>query len=121
MKIELAVDDLRLVQNILKKEYEKLTSEMVRLNKLTFDEIDYVVLLKYIYLEIERGIFMELKKMTAKNLSRWIRELENWLKTEENEHNINLYTKWLVEAKFEQKRRQDNIKKWLRWNYDKKN
>lgn len=48
---------------------------------------------------------MEITKMRADNLRKWIKNLENTLKYEEDPRNISIYRKWLNEAYTEQDER----------------
>lgn len=48
---------------------------------------------------------MEITKMRADNLRKWIKNLENTIKYEEDPRNIAIYKKWLKEAYTEQDER----------------
>lgn len=58
---------------------------------------------------------MEISKMSRRNLNKWVKNLELWLKTETNDHNIELYSRWLAEARYEQRQRDTRKDRYLRW------
>ena len=57
---------------------------------------------------------MQLEKMKEKNLSIWVIKLSKLLNEEINEHNRDIYSKWLSEATAEQQARYDRRMKYLR-------
>lgn len=62
---------------------------------------------------------MEISKMSRRNLNKWVKNLELWLKTETSDHNIELYSRWLANACYEQRQRDIRKDGYLRWKYGK--
>lgn len=58
---------------------------------------------------------MEISKMSRRNLNKWVKNLELWLKTETIDHNIELYSRWLANARYEQQQRDTRKDRYLRW------
>lgn len=60
---------------------------------------------------------MEITKMRADNLRKWIKNLENTLKYEEDPRNIAIYKKWLNEAYTERNERFKRRERYLNEKY----
>lgn len=56
---------------------------------------------------------MEITKMRADNLRKWIKNLEITLKYENDSRNILIYRSWLNEARAEQKARYERRERYL--------
>lgn len=65
---------------------------------------------------------MQVDKMTAKDLRKYVKNLEIILTVENDEHNIKIFTKWLEDAKAEQEARFNRRMNYLRGgNYGQEN
>jgi len=55
----------------------------------------------------------QLEKMSAKQLDSWINKLEKSIKDEDNERNIDLYRRWLIQAREEKTARWERKENYL--------
>lgn len=56
----------------------------------------------------------QLEKMTARQLDTWIRNLEDSMKVDEDPRNVDLYRRWLIEAREEKTRRWERKENYLK-------
>lgn len=57
----------------------------------------------------------QLEKMTARQLDTWIRNLEDSMKVDDDPRNVDLYRRWLIEAREEKTRRWKRRENYLKF------
>lgn len=57
----------------------------------------------------------QLEKMTAKQLDTWIRNLEDSMKVDTDPRNVDLYRRWLIQAREEKTRRWEARENYLKF------